>query len=77
MPRPLENQVAIVTGAAKGIGRGIALKLASLGATIGIVYNSSSVLAEQVRARIVGIYFQTIVCSMPHPHQCSLYRHLL
>jgi NAD(P)-dependent dehydrogenase (short-subunit alcohol dehydrogenase family) len=50
MSRPLANQVAIVTGAAKGIGRGIALKLASLGADVGIVYNSSAAAAEQVRS---------------------------
>ena len=32
--RPLENKIAIVTGAARGIGRGIALELADRGATI-------------------------------------------
>jgi NAD(P)-dependent dehydrogenase (short-subunit alcohol dehydrogenase family) len=49
----LEGQVAVVTGAGRGIGRGIALKLASMGATI-VVAELSQVLgnetAEQVQA---------------------------
>lgn len=38
----LNNKIAIVTGGATGIGREIAKKLASLGATVIINYNSSS-----------------------------------
>jgi 3-oxoacyl-[acyl-carrier protein] reductase len=38
----LENKVAIVTGAARGIGEGIALKLAEQGATVAITYVSES-----------------------------------
>jgi NAD(P)-dependent dehydrogenase (short-subunit alcohol dehydrogenase family) len=48
MSRPLANQVAIVTGASRGIGRGIALKLASQGAAVGIVYQSAEDAAQQV-----------------------------
>ena len=36
----LENKVAIVTGAARGIGEGIALKLADQGAHIALTYVS-------------------------------------
>ncbi|WP_076999793.1 SDR family NAD(P)-dependent oxidoreductase [Variovorax sp. KK3] len=34
MTRPLQGQVAIVTGAARGLGRGYALRLATLGADV-------------------------------------------
>lgn len=38
----LRNQTAIVTGASRGIGRAIALKLADLGANVAFNYQSSS-----------------------------------
>ncbi|KAH9728416.1 NADPH-dependent aldehyde reductase-like protein [Citrus sinensis] len=49
---PLEDRVAIVTGASRGIGRGIALHLASLGAKLVINYASNSVQADLVAAEI-------------------------
>lgn len=44
----LKGKTAIVTGAARGIGRSIALKLAKLGANVVINYRSSSDSAEQL-----------------------------
>lgn len=46
--RPLEGQVALVTGAAKRIGRGIALRLASDGADLVVNYLSSRPEAESL-----------------------------
>lgn len=37
----LQNQTVIVTGASRGIGRGIGLKLAELGANVAFTYLSS------------------------------------
>jgi 3-oxoacyl-[acyl-carrier protein] reductase len=37
----LENKIALITGASRGIGRGIALKFAELGANIAFTYLSS------------------------------------
>ncbi|XP_068650024.1 NADPH-dependent aldehyde reductase-like protein, chloroplastic [Aristolochia californica] len=49
---PLVGRVAIVTGASRGIGRGIALHLASLGANIVLNYAANSSQAEQLAAEI-------------------------
>lgn len=48
----LENKVAIVTGASRGIGKAVAVKLASLGAMVVINYNGSKERAEEVKVEI-------------------------
>lgn len=48
----LQDRVAIVTGASRGIGREIALHLASLGARIVLNYSSNLPQAESVAAQI-------------------------
>jgi NAD(P)-dependent dehydrogenase (short-subunit alcohol dehydrogenase family) len=50
--RPLEGQVALITGAAKRIGRSIALRLASEGADIVVNYHGSKAEAEQLAQEI-------------------------
>ncbi|MBD1878593.1 3-oxoacyl-[acyl-carrier-protein] reductase [Coleofasciculus sp. FACHB-T130] len=50
----LRGQVAIVTGASRGIGRAIALDLASAGANVAINYASSSGAAEEVVSEITA-----------------------
>ena len=53
--KPLENQVALVTGAAKRMGRSIALRLAAEGADIAINYESSKPEALQVIEEIKAL----------------------
>ncbi|KAJ9156685.1 Versicolorin reductase [Pleurostoma richardsiae] len=46
--RPLAGKVALVTGAGRGIGKGIALELGRRGANVVVNYGSSSKAAEEV-----------------------------
>ena len=49
---PLAGQIALVTGASRGIGRAIALQLAEAGAEVVVNYASSGEAAEQVVSAI-------------------------
>src|SRR2546430_12746294 len=49
---PLESKTALVTGASKGVGKGIALELARAGANVVVNYNTDSVGAEATSAEI-------------------------
>ncbi|MBD2054745.1 3-oxoacyl-[acyl-carrier-protein] reductase [Oculatella sp. FACHB-28] len=51
----LKDQVAIVTGASRGIGRAIALALAAEGANVAVNYANSSKAADEVVAEITGM----------------------
>jgi 3-oxoacyl-[acyl-carrier protein] reductase len=50
----LENKIAIVTGASRGIGEAIALKLAEHGANIAFTYLSSEEKAKALEDRLKG-----------------------
>lgn len=50
----LANKIAAVTGGSRGIGRGIALKLASEGARVVVNYRANLAAAEEVTALIKG-----------------------
>jgi 3-oxoacyl-[acyl-carrier protein] reductase len=56
----LTDQVAVVTGAARGIGRGIASVLASEGARV-VVVDVDEALAEQTAAELGGVAIATDV----------------
>lgn len=56
----LQGKVAIITGASRGIGRAIALELATQGASIVVNYASSSGAAEAVVAEINAAGGQSI-----------------
>jgi len=51
----LENKIAVVTGGSRGIGRAIALKLASQGASIVVNYTSNSAAADEVVKEIEAL----------------------
>jgi 3-oxoacyl-[acyl-carrier protein] reductase len=50
----LTNKIALVTGASKGIGAGIARHLAAAGATVAVNYSSSKEDADKVVAEIIA-----------------------
>src|SRR5436190_14141954 len=54
MSQKLIGKVAVVTGASKGIGAGIALHLAAEGAAVVVNYSSSKEGADRVVSEIVG-----------------------
>lgn len=54
-PKTLAGRSALVTGAGRGVGKGIALELGRAGCRVAINYNSSSELAEQTVAEIEAL----------------------
>lgn len=71
----LDGKVAVVTGASRGIGKAIALKLASQGALVVINYNGSQAKAEEVKAEIEAAGGKAVVyqCNVSEFEQCQTF----
>lgn len=71
--KTLNGKIALVTGASRGIGRGIALVLAGCGATVLVNYNGSKERAEQVVAEIanMGGQAEAIGCNVSDYVACE------
>lgn len=69
----LKGKVAVVTGASRGIGRAVALKLASMNATVIVNYAGSKDKAESVVKEIqeMGKTAEAIQCDVSDFEQCS------
>ena len=69
----LDKKVAVVTGASRGIGRAIALELASKDIFVVINYNGSEALANEVKEEILnaGGQAQTYQCNVSDSDACS------
>ncbi|KAJ1326730.1 tetrahydroxynaphthalene reductase [Microdochium nivale] len=55
LAKPLAGKVALITGAGRGIGRGIALELGKRGASIVVNYAHSAAAADQVVAELARL----------------------
>ncbi len=69
------EKIAVVTGASRGIGRAIAIRLASEGATVIINYNGSKEKAEEVKKEIEAAGGQAAVyqCNVADYDQCEAF----
>ena len=60
MPLNLESKTALITGASKGVGKGIALELARCGCHIAVNYNSDARGAEATAAEVRALGRQAV-----------------
>ncbi len=62
----LQGKIAVITGGSRGIGRAVALRLASLGADIAIIYAGNEKKAEEVceAARQLGVRASAYQCNV-------------
>jgi 3-oxoacyl-[acyl-carrier protein] reductase len=58
----LDDKVALVTGASRGLGRAVSVKLASCGARVAVNYLSHDAEANEVSREIAGLGSQTMLC---------------
>ena len=71
----LKGKVAVVTGASRGIGRAVALKLAGEGATVIVNYNGSKERAEEVKKEIeaAGGKAEVYQCNVSDFEKCQAF----
>lgn len=69
--RPLAGRVVLITGASRGIGRGIALELGAAGAAVVVNYNRNEEAAAEVVTAIeeLGGRAVAVAASMAEPEQ--------
>ena len=61
MQKDLHGKVALVTGASKGVGKGVALQLARHGAHVVVNYNSDPAGAQATADEVNGMGVSAIV----------------
>lgn len=71
--KELSGKIALVTGAGRGIGRAIALKLGAMGATVLVNYNGSADRAREVVEQIEGLgaSAEAVCCNVADYDACG------
>lgn len=71
----LNGKIAVVTGASRGIGKAIAMKLASQGAAVVINYNGSAQKADEVKQEIIknGGRAEIMQCNVAEFDACEAF----
>ncbi|RNG20402.1 3-oxoacyl-ACP reductase family protein [Streptomyces botrytidirepellens] len=72
MSQPLNGKVALVTGGSRGIGEGIARRLAHEGAAVAVTYNASADRAEALVKEIVADGGQALAVQADAADRASL-----
>lgn len=60
MSKTLQDKIAVVTGASRGIGKAIALELAARGASVVVNYQKSATAAEELAQEITALGVQAL-----------------
>jgi len=69
----LKGKTAVITGASRGIGAATAVKFASLGANVSIIYNGSEDKANEVKSAALkyGVKAEIYKCDVAVPDECK------
>ena len=67
----LKGKTAIITGASRGIGAGIAKKFASEGANVALIYSGNKEKAKAVKAEITGVKAEIYQCDVSDFDACK------
>ena len=77
-PAPLTDQIAVVTGASRGIGAAIARKLAALGAHVVLTARDNGQLNKIVaEINAAGGHAESHACDLTQPEQIEAFAQLV